>query len=73
MPTENLTWRLEVVHREASVPYFNGPGGVTGPDGYKTGGLYNADGLITTSVPTGWTPDLVKQETRIIFALLFRI
>jgi hypothetical protein len=73
MPTENLTWRFEVVHRESSVPYFNGRGGVTGPDGYKTGGLYNADSLITTSVPTGWTPDLVKQETRIVFALLFRL
>ena len=73
MPTENLTWRLELVHREASVPYFNGPGGVTGPDGYKTGGLYHPDGLISTSVPTGWTPDLATQETRVIFALLFRI
>jgi len=73
MPTENLTWRLEVVHREASVPYFNGPGGVTGPDGYKTGGVYHPDSLISTAVPTGWTPDLATQETRVIFALLFRI
>jgi hypothetical protein len=55
------------------VPYFNGPGGVTGPDGYKTGGLYQPDGLISTSVPMGWMPDLATQETRIIFALLFRI
>jgi hypothetical protein len=73
MPTENLTWRFEVVHREASVPYFNGPGGVTGPDGYKSGGLYNPDGLITTAIPPGWTPDLAKQETRVLFALLFRL
>ncbi len=73
MPTELLTWRLELVHRESSDPYFAGEGGVTGPNGYKTGGLYHPDGLISTAAPTGWTPDLVKQETRIIFALLFRI
>jgi hypothetical protein len=73
LATENLTWRLELVHREASVPYFAGPGGVTGPDGYKTGGTYSPDGLLSTSVPAGWTPDLATQETRIIFAMLFRI
>jgi hypothetical protein len=73
MPSENLTFRLEGVHRAASVPYFAGRGGVTGPDGYKSGGLANPDGTITTSVPAGWTPDLVTSETRIIFAVLFRI
>jgi hypothetical protein len=73
MPTENMTWRFEVVHREASVPYFAGPGGVTGPDGYKSGGFSSPDGLIYTSVPPGWKPDLMKSETRLIFALLFRI
>ena len=62
MPDEFQTWRLELVHRAASVPYFAGHGGVTSPDGYTT-----------TAVPNGWTPDLVKQETRIIFALLFRM
>ncbi|HTA82816.1 MAG TPA: outer membrane beta-barrel protein [Bacteroidia bacterium] len=61
MPKENVTWRVELVHREASVPYFNGPGGVTSPSGYTT-----------TPIPPGWTPDLVKQETRIIVALLVR-
>ncbi len=61
MPNELLTWRFEVVHREADVPYFAGPGGVTSPDGYTT-----------TPVPPGWTPDLVKSETRFIFATLVR-
>jgi hypothetical protein len=61
MPTENITWRFEVVHREADVPYFAGPGGVTSPDGY-----------ITTSIPPDWSPDLVKAETRFIGALLVR-
>jgi hypothetical protein len=62
MPDESQTWRIEVVHREANVPYFAGRGGVTSPDGY-----------ITTPVPAGWAPDLKKSETRIILALLFRI
>lgn len=72
-PTENLTFRLEVSHHEASIPYYSGHGGVTGPDGYKCGGLYSADGLITTCALPGWTPDLVQAETKLIFALLFRI
>ena len=72
-PTENITFRLEVSYHDVSVPYYAGRGGVTAPDGYKTGGLSNPDGLIFTSVPQGWTPDLVKTETKLIFALLFRI
>ncbi len=61
MPDDYLTWRLEFVHREASVPYFAGPGGVTSPDGY-----------IGTPIPEGWAPDLVTSESRIIAALLCR-
>jgi Putative beta-barrel porin-2, OmpL-like. bbp2 len=73
MPTEQITFRFEFVHRQASVPHFAGRGGVTSPDGYKSGGLASPDGTIFTSVPSGWTPDLVQQESRIIAALLFRI
>ncbi len=62
MPSQSLEFKVELVNRHSSVPYFNGPGGVTSPDGYTT-----------TAIPAGWTPDLVKQETRIIFAVLFRI
>lgn len=61
MPNDYLTFRLEVVHRHASVPYFAGHGGVTSPDGYNT-----------TPVPTDFTPDLVPSETRFIGALLVR-
>jgi hypothetical protein len=61
MPDEETTWRLEFLHREASVPYFAGHGGVTSPDGY-----------VTTSAPVRWRPDLVKSETKIIGALLVR-
>jgi len=62
MPNQSLTFRVELVHRASSVPYFAGQGGVTSQTGY-------------TNVPLapGWTPDLVKSETRIILALLFRI
>lgn len=62
MPNQSLTFRLEYVHRQSSVPYFAGHGGVTSPTGYTT-----------TAVPSSWQPDLVKSEDRIILALLFRL
>ncbi len=64
MPNQSLTFRLEYVNRHASVGYFAGKGGVTSPSG-----------LTTTPVdPNGsWRPDLVKNESKIIFAVLFRI
>ncbi len=62
MPNQSITFRVEFVHRESSVPYFAGSGGVTSPTGYTT-----------TPLPSDWEPDLVKMENRIIFAVLFRI
>ena len=62
MPNQHLTVRLEFVHRESSVNYFAGRGGVTSPSGYTT-----------TQLTSDWKPDLVKSEDRIIFALLFRL
>lgn len=62
MPNQSITFRLELVHREASVPYFAGTGGVTSQSGYTT-----------TPLESDWKPDLVKMENRIVFALLFRI
>jgi hypothetical protein len=62
MPNQSLTVRLEYVHRESSVPYFAGKGGVTSPSGYTT-----------TPLPAGWTPDLVRSENRLILAILFRM
>ena len=61
MPDPFQTWGLEFVHREASIPYFAGHGGVTSPDGYTT-----------TAVPPGWKPDQVKAESRVIGNLLVR-
>jgi len=62
LPNQSIAFRIEYVHRESSVPYFAGHGGVTSPSGYTT-----------TTLPSGWTPDLVRSENRIIFAVLFRI
>jgi opacity protein-like surface antigen len=62
MPNEYITWDLELVHRESNVPYFAGHGGVTSPTGYNP----------PFGDPTGFVPDMVKAETRIIFALLVR-
>jgi hypothetical protein len=61
MPDEIITYDLELSHRQASVPYFAGHGGVTSPDGY-----------VTTATPVGWRPDLAKTDDRIIAALLAR-
>jgi hypothetical protein len=61
MPNQSFTFRIEYVHREANVPYFAGQGGVTSPTGYQW-----------TPLPPDWRPDLVKAESRIIFALLAR-
>ena len=61
-PNTHIAFRAEYVHRQSSVPYFAGRGGVTSPSGYST----------TTPDPN-WKPDLVKAEDRIIFAVLFRL
>lgn len=61
MPAQNATFRIEFVHREASVPYFAGRGGVT-----------SQTALTTTPLDPNWRPDLVKTETRIVFAMLVR-
>ncbi len=67
MPNQHIEFRLEAVHRAASVGYFAGHGGVTSPTGYS----YTAFGP-GTPYPN-WAPDLVKAEDRIILAVLFRL
>jgi opacity protein-like surface antigen len=61
MPDELVTFDLEYNHRQASVPYFAGHGGVTSPDGY-----------VNTATPAGWRADLTKSDSRLIAALLVR-
>jgi hypothetical protein len=66
MPNENITFRLEYVHRHVNVPYFNGPGGVTSPDGYS-----NTPFGPGTAYPN-WRPDQVNSESRFVFAVMVR-
>jgi hypothetical protein len=63
MPDQFTTFRFEFNHRAANVPYFAGSGGVTPP-----GGNIGTPG----SVVPGFTPDLVKTETRLNLALLVK-
>jgi Putative beta-barrel porin-2, OmpL-like. bbp2 len=64
MPDQYTTFRLEAIHREASVPYFAGAGGVT-PDGGNQG----APG----SLVDNFFPDLRKTETRMLFSILVKL
>jgi hypothetical protein len=64
MPRPFVIFRLEFNHRQASVPYFSGPGGVT-----PSGGNSGAPG----SLVPGFSPDLRKVENRLTFALLVKI
>lgn len=63
MPNENVTFGLEYVRRHASVPYFAGHGGVTSTNGWS-------DPIGSTQ---NFIPDLVQDETRVIFSVIFRI
>jgi hypothetical protein len=62
MPNQHVLFRLEYVYRHASADYFAGHGGVTSQTGYSASPL-----------DPNWTPDLVKSESRVIFAVLFRL
>lgn len=62
MPNQSMTFRIELVNRHASVPYFAGRGGVTSQTGFSTSVL-----------DPNWRPDLRKSETRVILVMLFRI
>jgi hypothetical protein len=75
MPTQNVTMRFEYVHRWASVPYFEGHGGVTpqvAPGVYSNVG---APGSQVPTVPGGtpFAPDLQKNEDRLTVNLMVRI
>ena len=62
MPNQSTTFRFEFVYRNANIPYFAGAKGVTSQTGYST-----------TILDPNWRPDLVKSESRIIMAILFRL
>jgi hypothetical protein len=62
MPSDYFTLDVEYNHRGSSVPFFNGHGGDTSPDGY-----------VTTPAGPGWRADLSKNDDRIIIAWLVRL
>jgi hypothetical protein len=64
MPSQWGTIRAEFNRRVANTPYFAGAGGITPP-----GGNQGAPG----SIVPGFTPDLVKSESRFTLGLLVRI
>jgi hypothetical protein len=69
MPSQWVTWHVEWTQRGSNVPVFSGPGGIT-PE--VSPGLYQNEGAPGSYVP-GFTPDLVKQERRWIFALMVKL
>jgi hypothetical protein len=69
MPSQWVTWHVEFTQRGADIPVFTGPGGIT-PQ--VSPGLYQNVGAPGSYVP-GFTPDLVKQERRWIFALMVKL
>ncbi len=60
-PSPWVLFRLEYSHRESSVPYFSGHGGITGPSGIQ--------GPV---VPT-FAPDLQQRDDRIILNATLRL
>ena len=64
MPDQFTTFRAELNHRAANVPYFAGAGGVTPP-----GGNSGPPG----SVVSGFAPDLRRTETRLLFSMLVKL
>lgn len=64
MPDQFTTFRAELNHRAASIPYFAGPGGVTPAVGNT--------GAPGSFVP-GFAPDLRKTETRLLFSMMVKL
>jgi hypothetical protein len=64
MADQFTTFRAEWNYRASNVPYFAGQGGVT-PAGGNTGPA--------GSIVPGFTPDLRKAETRLLFSMMIKL
>ena len=77
MPSQFITFRAEFGYRHANVPYWTGRGGITPPGGnnglpasllgsttLEPGGpfLSPTPGHTCVAGPTGWCPDLRKDQ-----------
>jgi len=60
MPTDNVAFRMEFMHRGSNVPFFAGRRGTTSPDGFQ-------------GTPGDFVPDVRKRENRLTFAINFRL
>ena len=67
MPSQYITFRWEVNHRHANVPYWTGPGGITPP-----GGNNGSPGSAVLENGSIWQPDLRKTEDRATMAILVK-
>jgi hypothetical protein len=67
MPSQYITFRWEINHRHASVPYWSGPGGVTPP-----GGNTGTPGSVVVQNGVPWSPDLRTTEDRATMAILVK-
>ena len=63
-PSPWLLVRLEYAKRWANIPYFSGPGGITGP-----GGMAPSDPAAASS----FTPDLRKGDARLVANATLRL
>ena len=73
MPSQFVTLRAEFNYRHASVPYWTGPGGITPPGGDYDSTINPGQPIPPNQLIPGWTPDLVKSEPRVTFAILVKL
>jgi hypothetical protein len=64
LPSPWVLLRAEYGHRIANIPYFSGPGGITGP-----GGVMPSDPASAAS----FTPDLRKSDDRVVVNATLRL
>ncbi|MGA8867355.1 MAG: porin, partial [Candidatus Sulfotelmatobacter sp.] len=67
MPRQYITFRWELNHRHANVPYWTGPGGITPP-----GGNNGNPGALVVQNGSTWEPDLRHTEDRATMAILVK-
>jgi hypothetical protein len=80
MPKQYITFRWEVTHRHANVPYWSGAGGITPPggnNGYPSeyACMNGSPSLTVTGCAANggaWYPDLRKNETLIDMDILVK-
>ena len=60
-PSPWIVFRFEYAHRAASIDYFSGHGGITGPNGYAP------------AIASDFTPDLRRTDDRLVFNATLRL